>query len=65
MLDNFDGEGPSTVGEDRDSEMEGELARELNGASAVSDYDMDVTKEGEAISEYLALLDSIMNSEKA
>ncbi|XP_022938166.1 NEDD8 ultimate buster 1 [Cucurbita moschata] len=66
MLDNFDnGEGPSTVEENRDSEMESELARELDGASAVSDYDMDVTKEGEAITEYLALLDSLMNSEKA
>lgn len=66
MFDNFDdGEGPSTVEEDRDSEMESELARELDGASAVSDYDMDVTKEGEAITEYLALLDSMMNSEKA
>lgn len=66
MLDNFDnGEGPSTVEENRDSEMESELARELDGASAVSDYDMDVTKEREAITEYLALLDSLMNSEKA
>lgn len=66
MLDNFDnGEGPFTVEENRDSEMESELARELDGASAVSDYDMDVTKEGEAITEYLALLDSLMNSEKA
>lgn len=66
MLDNFDnGEGPSTVEENRDSEMESELARELDRASAVSDYDMDVTKEGEAITEYLALLDSLMNSEKA
>lgn len=66
MLDNFDnGEGPSTVEENRDSEMESELARELDRASAVSDYDMDVTKEGEAITEYLALLDSLMNSAKA
>lgn len=66
MLDTLDDEGGSSIGEeDRDSVMEDELARELNGATAVSDYDMDVTKEGEAITEYLGLLDSMMNSENA
>lgn len=66
MLDNFDdGEGPSTAEEERDSEMESKLAMELNGATAVSDYDMDVTKEGEAITEYLVFLDSVENLEKA
>ncbi|XP_038890750.1 NEDD8 ultimate buster 1 [Benincasa hispida] len=65
MLDTFDdGEGPEGE-EDRDLEMEDELARELDGASAVSDYDLDVTKEGEAITEYLNLLETTMNSEKA
>ncbi|KGN60729.1 NEDD8 ultimate buster 1 [Cucumis sativus] len=66
MLDTLDDEGGPSIGEeDRDLEMEDELARELNGATAVSDYDMDVTKEGEAITEYLGLLDSMMNSENA
>lgn len=66
MFDTLDDEeGPSTGEEDRDSEMEDELARELDGASAISDYDMDVTKEGEAITEYLALLETTMNCEKA
>ncbi|KAA0063510.1 NEDD8 ultimate buster 1 [Cucumis melo var. makuwa] len=66
MLDTLDDEGGPSIGEeDRDSVMEDELARELNGATAVSDYDMDVTKEGEAITEYLGLLDSMMNSENA
>ncbi|PQM42024.1 NEDD8 ultimate buster 1 [Prunus yedoensis var. nudiflora] len=53
-------EGPSTAGEvgERDAEMEDELAGELAQGDALSDYDLEVTKEGEAINEYLALLDS-------
>lgn len=43
--------------EERDAEMEGELANELTG-DAFSDYDIEVTKEGEAINEYLTLLES-------
>lgn len=51
------GEGPSTVNEvKRDVEMEDELAEELRKGDAYSDYDIEVTKEGEAINEYLALL---------
>lgn len=52
--------GPSTAGEvgERDAEMEDELAGELAEGDALSDYDLEVTKEGEAINEYLALLDS-------
>ncbi|CAL9771991.1 unnamed protein product [Musa acuminata subsp. burmannicoides] len=41
----------------RDEVMEDELAKELTGDPLV-DYDIEVTKEGEAIAEYLALLDS-------
>ncbi|KAJ0090157.1 hypothetical protein Patl1_13955 [Pistacia atlantica] len=58
---NEDVEGTSTAMtseiEERDAEMEGELANELTG-DAFSDYDIEVTKEGEAINEYLALLES-------
>lgn len=43
---------------DRDVEMEEELADELAQADAFSDYDIEVTKEGEAIEEYLSLLAS-------
>ncbi|XP_044464617.1 NEDD8 ultimate buster 1 [Mangifera indica] len=43
--------------EERDAEMEGELANELTG-DAFSDYDIEVAKEGEAISQYLAMLES-------
>lgn len=52
--------GPSTAGgvEDRDAEMEDELADGLATVDALSDYDIEVTKEGEAINEYLAMLDS-------
>ncbi|XP_020259328.1 NEDD8 ultimate buster 1 [Asparagus officinalis] len=40
-----------------DFEMEDELIRNLKG-DAIADYDIEVTKEGEAIAEYLSLLDS-------
>ncbi|KAJ0984792.1 hypothetical protein J5N97_003148 [Dioscorea zingiberensis] len=42
----------------RDEEMEDEIAKELTG-DVLADYDIDVTKEGEAIKEYLALLESL------
>ncbi|URE46955.1 UBA [Musa troglodytarum] len=43
---------------ERDEVMEDELAKEeLTGDPSV-DYDIEITKEGEAIAEYLALLDS-------
>lgn len=48
--------------EERDLEMEGELTGELGNADAYSDYDLEVTKEGEAIDEYLALLTSAENA---
>ncbi|WOK91620.1 hypothetical protein Cni_G00311 [Canna indica] len=43
---------------ERDEAMEDELARELTG-DPMADYDIEVTKEGEAIAEYMSLLDSI------
>ncbi|XP_022749590.1 NEDD8 ultimate buster 1-like isoform X2 [Durio zibethinus] len=52
-------EGTSTAGEEeRDAEMEDELARDIENADALSDYDIEVTKEGEAIIKYLTLLAS-------
>ncbi|KAF4346871.1 hypothetical protein G4B88_018410 [Cannabis sativa] len=55
-----DNGGSSTAGkvEDRDEEMEDVLADGLAKVDALSDYDIEVTKEGEAINEYLAMLDS-------
>ncbi|KAJ8753232.1 hypothetical protein K2173_017839 [Erythroxylum novogranatense] len=44
--------------EQRDVEMEDEIADEIATADAFSDYDIEVTREGEAIAEYLSLLDS-------
>lgn len=61
---NGDIEGPSHKIDDRDVEMEVELTEDLHNADAFSDYDIEVAKEGEAISEYLALLASSENSEK-
>ncbi|KAM7265759.1 hypothetical protein ACFE04_003442 [Oxalis oulophora] len=51
--------------EDRDVEMENELYKKIDDADAMSDYDIDVTREGEAIKEYLALLESSNSSEQA
>ncbi|XP_047944617.1 NEDD8 ultimate buster 1-like isoform X2 [Salvia hispanica] len=48
--------------EERDVEMEDELTGELGNADAYSDYDIEVTKEGEAINEYLALISSAENA---
>ena len=61
-----DNGGPSGRKEDleRDVEMEDELTTGLHGADAFSDYDIDVTKEGEAINEYLTLLNSAVEDEK-
>ncbi|KAF9613800.1 hypothetical protein IFM89_011969 [Coptis chinensis] len=52
-------EGPSGINrmEARDIEMENAIASELTG-DAFADYDIEVTVEGEAITEYLALLAS-------
>lgn len=61
---NGDIEGPSHKIDDRDVEMEVELTEDLHNADAFSDYDIEVAKEGEAISEYLALLASSENGEK-
>lgn len=49
--------GPShNKAETRDVEMEEEITGELLKGDAYSDYDIEVTEEGEAINEYLALV---------
>ncbi|KAJ6850307.1 putative NEDD8 ultimate buster 1 [Iris pallida] len=45
---------------DRDEEMENEIAKELP-QDAMTDYDIEVSKEGDAIAEYLSMLDSTGN----
>lgn len=56
-------EGPSKSKQvKRDEEMEDELTLGLQKADAFDDYDNDVAKEGEAITEYLALVNSIPNA---
>lgn len=47
----------TTEAVERDIEMEDELTHGLTG-DVLSDYDIEITKEGEAINEYLAMLDS-------
>ncbi|KHN23193.1 NEDD8 ultimate buster 1 [Glycine soja] len=44
--------------EQRDVEMEDELSADIAKADALADYDIEVTVEGEAITEYLALVES-------
>ncbi|KAK7411676.1 hypothetical protein VNO78_03112 [Psophocarpus tetragonolobus] len=43
---------------DRDVEMEDELSADIAKADAFTDYDIEVNVEGEAITEYLALVES-------
>lgn len=42
----------------RDIEMEDELSADIAKADALADYDIEVNVEGEAITEYLALVES-------
>ncbi|TKY73036.1 NEDD8 ultimate buster 1 [Spatholobus suberectus] len=44
--------------EERDVEMEDELSADIVKADALADYDIEVNVEGEAITEYLALVES-------
>ncbi|OIV98291.1 hypothetical protein TanjilG_16618 [Lupinus angustifolius] len=44
--------------EGRDVEMEDELSKDIANADALDDYDIEVTIEGEAITEYLTLVGS-------
>ena len=55
-----DAEGPSDLNkaEERDVEMEDELSAEIERADALADYDIEVIIEGEAITEYLALVEA-------
>ena len=44
--------------EQRDVEMEDELSADIAKADALADYDIEVNVEGEAITEYLSLVES-------
>ncbi|KAL5825880.1 hypothetical protein ACOSQ3_021943 [Xanthoceras sorbifolium] len=59
--ENVKGASTTSEIEERDLEMEDELANELTG-DVFSDYDFEVTKEGKAINEYLATIDSVVNA---
>ncbi|KAL5783390.1 hypothetical protein ACOSP7_008419 [Xanthoceras sorbifolium] len=59
--ENVKGASTTSEIEERDLEMEDALANELTG-DVFSDYDIEVTKEGEAINEYLAMIDSAVNA---
>lgn len=59
-------EDPSTYSEtaERDVEMEDELSADIAKSDALADYDIEVNVEGEAISEYLALVESAVSGGK-
>lgn len=57
-VENHESSSAHNATQPRDVEMENELTKELLKADAFSDYDIEITKEGEAINEYLALLTS-------
>lgn len=44
--------------EERDVEMEGELSADIANGDAFADYDIEVNIEGEAITEYLSMVES-------
>ncbi|KAJ1385874.1 NEDD8 ultimate buster 1 isoform X2 [Sesbania bispinosa] len=56
-----DVEGPSNVSkrdDERDVDMEDELSADIAKSDALADYDIEVDIEGEAITEYLSLVES-------
>lgn len=63
MPDNVGSNIPGlTETEERDVEMEDEISNEIANADALDDYDIEVNIEGEAIKEYLSLLESVGSS---
>ncbi|CAL0304898.1 unnamed protein product [Lupinus luteus] len=55
---------PMNEVEERDVEMEKELSEDIANADALDDYDIEITLEGEAITEYLTLVGSASSSGK-
>ncbi|CAM8963172.1 unnamed protein product [Rhodiola kirilowii] len=55
----IEGSSQANGAQERDEEMEDLLARELQTTDALSDYDIELTQEGEAINEYLSLLSAV------
>lgn len=48
--------------EERDLEVEGDIADEIAKVDALSAYDINLDKEVEAINEYLVMLDASQDS---
>ena len=63
-VDEIEGPSDHNKADKRDVEMEDELSADIRKIDALADYDIEVTKEGEAIIEYLALLESAGSSGK-
>ncbi|KAL2327412.1 hypothetical protein Fmac_020840 [Flemingia macrophylla] len=58
MMNNAEDPSNYSKTEERDVEMEDELSADISKSDALADYDIEVNVEGEAITEYLALLES-------
>nr|AFK48842.1 unknown [Lotus japonicus] len=64
VLDQMNGVEDPSVAEERDVEMEDELSADIAKSDALDDYDIEVDIEGQAITEYLTLLESSSSSGK-
>ncbi|KAL1335145.1 hypothetical protein HN51_064082 [Arachis hypogaea] len=53
-----DASSSSSSDSERDVEMEDEISADIASSDALADYDIEVNIEGEAITQYLAMLDS-------
>jgi hypothetical protein len=45
--------------DERDVEMEDELSADIANGDAFTDYDIEVNIEGEAITEYLSMIETV------
>ncbi|XP_057431118.1 uncharacterized protein LOC130723981 [Lotus japonicus] len=64
VLDQMNEVEDPSVAEERDVEMEDELSADIAKSDALDDYDIEVDIEGQAITEYLTLLESSSSSGK-
>lgn len=58
ILDQMNGVEDHNKTEERDVEMEDELSADIAKGDAFTDYDIEVNIEGEAITEYLSMVES-------
>ncbi|XP_061350791.1 uncharacterized protein LOC133295902 [Gastrolobium bilobum] len=62
LIDDVQGPSHLSKAEERDVEMEDELSADIAKSDSLTDYDIEVNIEGEAITEYLSLVESAAGS---